>query len=50
MLSDEIPSLINPTSSLKFRTRCPKAQASCAEKAPEFREVESGHYCACHLV
>ena len=50
ILSGEIPSPINPPSGCKFRTRCPKAEAVCAEKAPEFREVESGHYCACHLV
>ena len=50
ILSGEIPSPINPPSGCKFRTRCPKAEAVCAEKVPEFREVESGHYCACHLV
>lgn len=50
ILSGEIPSPINPPSGCKFRTRCPKAEAICAEKAPEFREVENGHYCACHLV
>ncbi|MEI0603166.1 ABC transporter ATP-binding protein [Brachyspira alvinipulli] len=50
ILSGEIPSPINPPSGCKFRTRCPKAEAICAEKAPEFREVETGHYCACHLV
>ena len=50
ILSGEIPSPINPPSGCKFRTRCPKAEAVCAEKVPEFREVETGHYCACHLV
>ena len=50
ILSGEIPSPINPPSGCKFRTRCPKAEAICAEKAPEFREIENGHYCACHLV
>ena len=50
ILSGEIPSPINPPSGCKFRTRCPKAEAICAEKVPEFREVENGHYCACHLV
>lgn len=50
ILSGEIPSPINPPSGCKFRTRCPMAEAICAEKVPEFREVENGHYCACHLV
>lgn len=50
ILSGEIPSPINPPSGCKFRTRCPKAEVICAEKVPEFREVENGHYCACHLV
>ncbi|WP_304353520.1 ABC transporter ATP-binding protein [Brachyspira innocens] len=50
ILSGEIPSPINPPSGCKFRTRCSKAEAVCAEKIPEFREVENGHYCACHLV
>ncbi|WP_455145201.1 ABC transporter ATP-binding protein [Brachyspira pilosicoli] len=50
ILSGEIPSPINPPSGCKFRTRCPKAEDICAEKVPEFREVENGHYCACHLV
>ena len=50
ILSGEIPSPINPPSGCKFRTRCPKAEAICAEKVPEFREIENGHYCACHLV
>ena len=50
ILSGEIPSPINPPSGCKFRTRCPKAEAICSEKIPEFREIEKGHFCACHLV
>lgn len=50
ILSGEIPSPINPPSGCKFRTRCPKVEDICAKKIPEFREVENGHYCACHLV
>ena len=50
ILSGEIPSPINPPSGCKFRTRCPKAEAICSEKIPKFREIEKGHFCACHLV
>ena len=50
ILSGEIPSPINPPSGCKFRTRCPKAEAICSEKIPEFREIEKGHFCACHFV
>ncbi|MBW5447481.1 ATP-binding cassette domain-containing protein [Cohnella sp. CFH 77786] len=49
LLKGEIPSPMNPPSGCPFRTRCPAAMAQCAEKMPEFKEVEPGHYTACHL-
>ena len=48
LLSGEIPSPVNPPSGCRFHTRCPYATELCAQKEPEFREVSSGHYAACH--
>ena len=50
ILEGEVPSPANPPVGCNFNTRCPKVMPVCHEVDPEFKEIEPGHWCACHLI
>ncbi len=49
ILKGSIPSPANPPAGCKFHTRCEQCMEKCKKEAPEWKEVEPGHWCACHL-
>lgn len=48
-IEGEIPSNVNLPTGCPFHPRCPMKQAVCEKEAPALREIEPGHFAACHL-
>ena len=49
-LSGDLPSPVDLPDGCVFHTRCPYAQPRCRTEIPDLREIDSGHFVACHLV
>jgi peptide/nickel transport system ATP-binding protein len=47
-LEGEIPNPANPPSGCFFHTRCRYCTEKCSQVAPEYVEMEPGHFVACH--
>ncbi|TYB55062.1 ATP-binding cassette domain-containing protein [Nonomuraea sp. PA05] len=49
LISGEPPSPVDPPSGCRFRTRCPRAAAKCAEEEPQIQQIGDDHWLACHF-
>ena len=49
LLKGELSSPINPKPGCRFAVRCNYAKPECFQVQPELKEVEPGHFVACHL-
>lgn len=49
ILKGDIPSPVNPPKGCKFHTRCEHCMEICELVPPAYKEIEKGHFCACHL-
>ena len=49
MLSGDVPSPVNPPEGCRFCKRCNMCMEVCRKVKPELREIEPGHWVACHL-
>jgi oligopeptide transport system ATP-binding protein len=45
----EISSPVDPKPGCRFVGRCPRALPACSTVDPQWREIQPGHFVACHL-
>ena len=49
LLVGDVPSPLNPPSGCPFHTRCPLREDRCTRETPSLREIQPGHWAACHF-
>ena len=49
ILEGDIPSTIDLPAGCPFAARCKRCTKACLERRPETKEIEPGHFVACHL-
>jgi len=49
LLVGDVPSPLNPPSGCPFHTRCPLREDRCTQETPPLREIQPGHWAACHF-
>ena len=49
ILQGDLPSPANPPSGCYFHPRCRSCMDICKTTSPEWKEIEPGHFAACHL-
>ena len=49
VVQGDVPSPLRPPPGCHFHTRCLYAEARCRTEVPALREIEPGHFAACHL-
>ncbi len=49
VLQGDLPSPANPPPGCAFHTRCPMSEARCKVEEPVLREIQPGHFSACHF-
>lgn len=50
ILEGNVPSPVNPPKGCRFNTRCPLAIDICKQEEPEWHEISTDHWVACHIV
>ena len=49
ILKGDVPSPIDPPAGCRFHTRCIYVRDICSSKEPALREIDPGHFTACHF-